>query len=99
MWVPVGRGACRRVAREAVPEAASPHCSIAAMMSCAIAAIRSEIEGVVVHGRADAGHPPREHSLAHTVRLGLIHRPPVAPTSADDFFETPEIWNSHCADA
>jgi len=92
-------GALVAAAREAVPEA-----RFSALLDCgddvgaALAAIRSEIEGVVFTGRADAATRLADIASQHRVRL-IIDRPPVALDLRDDFFATSEILEQRCADA
>jgi hypothetical protein len=85
-------------AREAVPEA-----SFSALLDCgddggaALAAIRSEVEGIVFNGRADVAHRLAEIATQHGVRF-VTERPVPALDLGDDFFASPEIVEGRCAD-
>jgi hypothetical protein len=85
-------------ARAAVPEA-----RCCALLDCgddvgaALAAIRSDIEGVVFTGRADVARRLADIASQHRVRL-VIDRPPVALDLRDHFFAPPEILEQRCAD-
>jgi len=91
-------GALVRAAREAVPEA---RCS--ALLDCgddvgaALAAIRSEVEGVVFTGRADVARRLADMARQHGVRL-VTDRPAPALDLCDDFFASPEVLEQRCAD-
>ena len=91
-------GALVDAAREAVPKA-----RFCALLDCgadvgaALAAIRSEIEGVLFTGRADVANRLADIASQHRVRL-IIDRPPVVLDLRDDFFAPPEILEQRCAD-
>jgi acyl-CoA reductase-like NAD-dependent aldehyde dehydrogenase len=91
-------GALIAAAREAVPEA-----RFFALLDCgddvgaALAAIRSEIEGVVFTGRADVARRLADIARQHSVRL-VLHRPAATLDLADDVFASPEIIEQRCAD-
>ena len=91
-------GALIAAAREAVPEA-----RFFALFDCgddvgaALAAIRSEIEGVVFTGRADVARRLADIARQHSVRL-VLHRPAATLDLADDVFASPEIIEQRCAD-
>src|SRR5882762_2429081 len=91
-------GALVAAAREAVPEA-----RFFALLDCgddigaALAAIRSEIEGVVFTGRADVARRLADIARQHSVRL-VLHRPAATLDLADDVFASPEIIEQRCAD-
>ena len=91
-------GALVEAARETVPEA-----RFFALLDCAddvgaaLAAIRSEIEGVVFTGRADVASRLAEIASQHRVRL-IIDRLPVALDLRDNLFASPEILEQRCAD-
>ena len=91
-------GALVAAAREAVPEA-----RFSALLDCgddvgaALAAIRSEIEGVVFTGRADVARRLAGIASQHRVRL-VIDRPGVALDLGDDFFAPAQILEQRCAD-
>ena len=97
----VGPGWFREVvsaARAAVPEA-----SFSALLDCgnevgaALAAIRSEIEGVVFTGRADVATRLADIAAQHGVRF-LTTRPAPVLDLGDDFFAAPEILERRCAE-
>jgi hypothetical protein len=85
-------------AREAVPEA-----SFSAQLDCgddvgaALAAIRSEIEGVVFIGRADVACRLAVIANQHRVRF-VTDRPVPALDLGDDFFAAPEILERRCVE-
>ena len=85
-------------AREAVPEAG---CS--SLLDCgdnrgaALAAIRSEVEGVVFTGRADVARRLADIGSQHRVRF-VTERPIPALDLGDDFFAAPEILERRCAE-
>lgn len=91
-------GALVRAAREAVPDA-----RFSALLDCgddvgaALAAIRSEIEGVVFTGRADVARRLADISRQHGVQF-VTDRPTPALDLGDDFFASPEILGRCCAD-
>ena len=90
-------GAAIDAAREAVPNA-----QFSALLDCgddigaALAAIRSEIEGVVFTGRSDVAQRLADIACQHGVRLCTEH-PPVALDLGGDFLATPDILERHCA--
>ena len=85
-------------ARQAVPDA-----SFSALLDCAddvgaaLAAIRSEVEGVVFTGRADVARRLADIARQHGVQF-VTDRPAVALDCGDDFFAAPEIVEQRCAD-
>jgi len=91
-------GALVAAAREAVPEA-----RFSALLDCgddvgaALAAIRSDIEGVVFTGRVDVARRLADIASQHKVRL-VIDRPPVALDLGDDFFAPAQILEQRCVD-
>jgi delta 1-pyrroline-5-carboxylate dehydrogenase len=91
-------GALIAAAREAVPEA-----RFIALLDCgddvgaALAAIRSQIEGVMFTGRADVAHRLADIARQHRVRL-VTDRPPVALDLRDAFFASAQILEQRCAD-
>ena len=91
-------GALVRAAREAVPEARS-----SALLDCgddvgaALAAIRSEIEGVVFTGRADVVRRLADMARQHGVRLVTDHPAP-ALDLYDDFFASLELLERRCVE-
>src|ERR1700730_13551643 len=95
---PGGFGAVIAPARGGVPEP-----GFFALLDCgddvgaALAAIRSEIEGVVFTGRADAATRLADISSQHRVRL-IIDRPAATLDLADDVLASPEIIEQRCAD-
>jgi hypothetical protein len=95
---PAWFGALVVAAREAVPDA---HFSI--LLDCgddvgaALAAIRSEIEGVVFTGRADVARRLADIAHQHGVRF-VTDRPAALLDLGDDFFASPEIVERRCAD-
>jgi acyl-CoA reductase-like NAD-dependent aldehyde dehydrogenase len=84
-------------AREAVPGAKH-----AALLDCdddigaALAAIRSEIDGVVFTGRRDVSRRLADIAGQHGVRL-VTDRPPAALDLGDDFFASPDVLECRCA--
>jgi hypothetical protein len=97
----VGPGWFREVvvaAREAVPDA-----SFSALLDCgddrgaALAAIRSQVEGVVFTGPADVARGLADIAGQHGVRF-VTKRPVPALDLGDDFFASPEIVERRCAD-
>ena len=96
----VGPGWFREVvaaARETVPAA-----RFSALLDCgdnvgtALAAIRSEVDGVVFTGRADVAIRLAEIARRHTVHF-VTERPGVALDLGDDFFAPPEALERRCA--
>jgi acyl-CoA reductase-like NAD-dependent aldehyde dehydrogenase len=91
-------GALVAAACEAVPDA---HFSI--LLDCgddvgaALAAIRSEIQGVVFTGRADVARRLADIACQHGVRF-VTDRPAALLDLGDDFFASPEILERRCAD-
>ena len=91
-------GALVAAARDAVPEA-----RFSALLDCgddvgaALAAIRSDIEGVVFTGRVDVARRLADIASQHKVRL-VIDRPPVALDLGDDFFAPAQILEQRCVD-
>jgi acyl-CoA reductase-like NAD-dependent aldehyde dehydrogenase len=85
-------------AREAVPEA-----SCSSMLDCGdnrgatLAALRSEVEGVVFTGRADVARRLADIASQHRVRF-VTERPVPALDLGDDFFAAPEILERRCAE-
>lgn len=97
----VGPGWFREViaaAREAVPGA-----RFSALLDCGddvggtLAAIRSEIEGVVFTGRADVARRLADIARQHSVLL-LTDRPRAALDLGEDFFASSEILEGRCAE-
>jgi hypothetical protein len=90
-------GAMVAAARAAVPEA-----RLFALLDCdddvgaALAAIRSEIEGVVFTGRADVARRLADIARQYGVRL-VTDRREAALDLGDDFFAPPEILEQRCA--
>jgi acyl-CoA reductase-like NAD-dependent aldehyde dehydrogenase len=86
------------VAREAVPEA-----DCTSLLDCgdargaALAALRSEVEGVVFTGEADVARRLADIASQHRVRF-VTERPAPALDLGDDFFAAPEILEQRCAD-
>ena len=91
-------GALIAAARVAVPEA-----RFFTLLDCgddvgaALAAIRSEIEGVVFTGRADVARRLADIARQHSVRL-VLHRPAAVLDLAEDLFASPEVIEQRCAD-
>ena len=91
-------GALVAAAREAVPDA-----HFSTLLDCgddvgaALAAIRSEIEGVVFTGRADVARRLADIAQQHRVRF-VTDRPAALLDLGDDFFASPEILERRCAD-
>jgi delta 1-pyrroline-5-carboxylate dehydrogenase len=85
-------------AREAVPEA-----SCSSLLDCGdnrgatLAALRSEVEGVVFTGRADVARRLADIASQYRVRF-VTKRPAPALDLGDDFFASPEIVERRCAD-
>jgi hypothetical protein len=85
-------------AREAVPEA-----SCSSLLDCGddrravLAALRSEVEGVVFTGRADVALRLADIASQHRVRF-VTERPVPALDLGDDFFAAPEILERRCAE-
>ena len=90
-------GAAIDAAREVVPNA-----QFSALLDCgddigaALAAIRSEIEGVVFTGRSDVAQRLADIACQHGVRL-RTEQPPVALDLGGDFLATPETLERRCA--
>jgi hypothetical protein len=84
-------------ARKAVPDA---RCSC--LLDCgdnvgaALAAIRTEVEGVIFTGRRDAGQRLADIARQHGVRFET-ERPPDALDLAEDFFASQEDLERRCA--
>ena len=98
MSVPAGseNSSQRRVRR--FPRPAVHPCSIAATtVGAALAAIRSEVEGVVFTGRADVARRLADIASQHGVRF-VTERPVPALDLGDDFFAAPEILERRCAE-
>ena len=97
----VGPGWFREVV-VAAGETVSGAC-FSALLDCAddvgaaLAAIRSEVEGVVFTGRADVARRLADIARQHGVRF-LTDRPVAALDCGDDFFAAPEIIEQRCAD-
>jgi hypothetical protein len=62
-----------------------------------LAAIRSEVNGVVFTGQADVASRLADIALQHGVQFAT-ERPPAALDLGDDFFASPEIVEQRCAD-
>jgi delta 1-pyrroline-5-carboxylate dehydrogenase len=91
-------GALIAAAREAVPKARfSALLDCGADVGAAIAAIRSDIEGVVFTGRADVARRLADIARQHNVRF-VTERPAVELDLGDDFFASREILERRCAD-
>jgi hypothetical protein len=97
----VGPGWFREVvaaAREAVPEARS-----SSLLDCgddrgaALAAIRSEVEGIVFTGRADVARRLADIATQHGVRF-VTERAVPALDLGEDFFASPEAVERRCAE-
>ena len=86
------------MARDAVPAAC-----FAAFLDCgddvgaALAAIRSEIQGVVFTGRADVARRLADIALQHGVQF-VTDRPAPALDLGDDFFASPAVIEQRCRD-
>jgi acyl-CoA reductase-like NAD-dependent aldehyde dehydrogenase len=91
-------GAMVDAAREAVPKA-----RFFTLLDCAddvgaaLAAIRSEIEGVVFTGRADVARRLADIARQHRVQF-VTDRPAPALDLGDNFLASPEFLEQHCAD-
>jgi len=91
-------GALIGAARAAVPDA-----RFSTLLDCgddvgaALAAIRTEIEGVVFTGRADVARRLADIARQHGVRL-MTDRPEAALDLGDDFFASQEGLEQHCID-
>jgi len=91
-------GALVSAARKAVPDA-----RFSTLLDCGddvgavLAAIRSEIEGVVFTGRADVARRLADIAHQHGVRF-VTGRPAALLDLGDDFFASPEILERRCAD-
>jgi len=91
-------GALVAAAREAVPEA-----RFSALLDCgddvgaALAAIRSEIEGILFTGRTDVACRLADIARQHGVRF-VTDRPAPALDLGDDFFAPAELLERRCAD-
>ena len=85
-------------AREAVPDAGS-----SSLLDCGddagatLAALRSEVEGVVFTGRADVARRLGDIAAQHRVRF-VTERPMPAIDLGDDFFASPEILERRCVE-
>jgi hypothetical protein len=85
-------------AREAVPEA-----SCSSLLDCGdnrgatLAALRSEVEGVVFTGLADVARRLADIASQYRVRF-VTKRPVPALDLGDDFFAAPEILERRCAE-
>jgi delta 1-pyrroline-5-carboxylate dehydrogenase len=83
-------------AREAVPEA-----SCSSLLDCGdnrgatLAALRSEVEGVVFTGRADVARRLADIASQYRVRF-VAKRPVPALDLGEDFFAAPEILERRC---
>jgi len=90
-------GAAIDAAREVVPNA-----QFSALLDCgddigaALAAIRSEIEGVVFTGRSDVAQRLADIACQHGARL-CTEQPPVALDLGGDFSATPDTLECRCA--
>ena len=91
-------GALVRAAREAVPDA-----RFSTLLDCgddvgaALAAIRSEVEGVVFTGRAEVARRLADIAHQHGVRF-VTNRPSALLDLGDDFFASTEVLERRCAD-
>ena len=91
-------GALVAAAREAVSGA-----RFSALLDCgddvgaALAAIRSEIEGVVFTGRADVARRLADIARQHGVHF-VTDRPAAVLDLGDDFFASPEILDQRCVE-
>ena len=91
-------GALVSAAREAVPDA-----RFSTLLDCGedvgavLAAVRSEIEGVVFTGRGDVARRLAEIAHQHGVRF-VTDRPAALLDLGDDFFASPEIIEQRCVD-
>jgi len=91
-------GALVDAAREAVPDA-----RFSAFLDCgndvgaALAAIRSEIQGVVFTGRADIARRLADIALQHGVQFAT-NLPAPTLDLGDDFIASPEVLEQRCAD-
>jgi type III secretion system FlhB-like substrate exporter len=91
-------GALVAAGREAVPGA-----RFSALLDCgddvgaALAAIRSEIEGVVFTGRADVARRLADIARQHGVHF-VTDRPAAVLDLGDDFFASPEILDQRCVE-
>ena len=91
-------GALVDAAREAVPDA-----RFSAFLNCgndvgaALAAIRSEIQGVVFTGRADIARRLADIALQHGVQFAT-NLPAPTLDLGDDFIASPEVLEQRCAD-
>ena len=70
---------------------------MATIVGAALAALRSEIEGVVFTGRADVARRLADIASQHGVRF-VTERPVPALDLGDDFFASPEILEQRCAE-
>jgi hypothetical protein len=90
-------GAVIDAARVAVPNA-----QFSALLDCgddigaALAAIRSEIEGVVFTGRSDVAQRLADIARQHGVRL-CMEQPPVVLDLGGDFLATPDTLERRCS--
>jgi delta 1-pyrroline-5-carboxylate dehydrogenase len=82
--------------REAVPEGGcSSWLDCGEDVGAALAAIRSEIEGVVFTGRADVARRLDDIASQHGVKF-LTERPVAALDLVEDFFAAPEVVERRC---
>ena len=85
-------------AREAIPEA-----RFSAFLDCgdnvgaALAAIRAEVEGVILTGRADVAHRLADLAQQHGVQFETS-RPKGVLDLGDDFFASPQEVERRCAE-
>lgn len=85
-------------ARDAVPEA-----RLSALLDCgndvgaALAAIRSEVEGVVFTGRADVARRLADIASQHGVQF-VTERVAPGLDLGDDFFASPVVLEQRCID-
>jgi hypothetical protein len=97
----VGPGWFREVIAAARETVSGARCS--ALLDCgddvgaALAAIRSEIEGVVFIGRADVARRLADIASQHGLRF-LTARPAPALDLGDDFFASREVIEQRCTD-
>ena len=66
-------------------------------VGAALAAMRSDVEGIVFNGRADVARRLADIASQHRVRF-LTARPAPALDLGDDFFASPEVIEQRCID-
>ena len=97
----VGPGWFREVV--AAARATVPAARFSALLDCgddvgtALAAIRSEVEGVVFTGRAGVARRLADIAHQHGVRF-VTNRPSALLDLGDDFFASTEVLERRCAD-